>query len=620
MVEDTTAQKIPGNLLMASPLCDESRSREPSRPPRSRKPYDFAPDSPSDSGTPVLREPVRATLNPYSPMASGQPSPRPSGEWGRNSINLDRKSFDVSRRSMDVGRKNMDLTGRDFRRASSERGRRSASQSRKRMVEQRPGSRTPSTIPQASTESFVHPEQGYESSVPNFSSNNTQASGSQILDRSDVFQSPTIQHLPKSPTRTTDGGRRNSVGSAHAKSSVKAARIEIRPPTRSQTDQSMSEQRQAFEIRPSQLAHSNSSPTLQQLVKAGGYPLQKAGRFADYLKTRSKRMSKLMAAESMGYVEKVSGMLAGGRKHYVDRDGIDQDVGLESSDVEDNVDGSGDRFRAYFALPPTEKLRAVFFGYLHRGVPLFGKLYLSDRRLCFRSLMTKTKMIVPFKDVETVDKEKGFRFGYSGLVVMVRGHEELFFDFKSHEIRNDCAVTILKFLESTRDLLESGILTQEDKEEAEMAKAEHKLLLEARKGTKDGLQTPDSAEDIEHHSKAPPILFDDPRASILNFKPTESLRVTCLTIGSRGDVQPYIALCKGLLKEGHKPRIATHVEFEGWIRKHGIDFAPVDGDPAELMRKSHARYVATLILSWTQLSHTFFLVSRSIRSFYNESC
>lgn len=81
-----------------------------------------------------------------------------------------------------------------------------------------------------------------------------------------------------------------------------------------------------------------------------------------------------------------------------------------------------------------------------------------------------------------------------------------------------------------------------------------------------------------------PIDFDDPCASIINFKPNESLRITCLTIGSRGDVQPYIALCKGLLAEGHKPRIATHREFEPWVRAHGIDFAPVEGDPAELMR------------------------------------
>lgn len=49
-------------------------------------------------------------------------------------------------------------------------------------------------------------------------------------------------------------------------------------------------------------------------------------------------------------------------------------------------------------------------------------------------------------------------------------------------------------------------------------------------------------------------------------------------------MQPYIALCKGLLRDGHKPKIATHEEFGPWVRKHGIDFAPVEGDPAELMR------------------------------------
>lgn len=62
------------------------------------------------------------------------------------------------------------------------------------------------------------------------------------------------------------------------------------------------------------------------------------------------------------------------------------------------------------------------------------------------------------------------------------------------------------------------------------------------------------------------------------------MRITCLTIGSRGDVQPYIALCKRLLEDGHRPKIATHAEFEPWIRSYGIDFAPVAGDPAELMR------------------------------------
>ena len=65
--------------------------------------------------------------------------------------------------------------------------------------------------------------------------------------------------------------------------------------------------------------------------------------------------------------------------------------------------------------------------------------------------------------------------------------------------------------------------------------------------------------------------------------PEKSLHFTCLTIGSRGDVQPYLALCKELQKDGHRCRIATHPEYEDWITHHGIEFRSVGGDPGELM-------------------------------------
>jgi sterol 3beta-glucosyltransferase len=60
--------------------------------------------------------------------------------------------------------------------------------------------------------------------------------------------------------------------------------------------------------------------------------------------------------------------------------------------------------------------------------------------------------------------------------------------------------------------------------------------------------------------------------------------ITCLTIGSRGDVQPYIALCKQLQKNGaHRCRIATHEEYRHWIEHHGIEFKSIGGNPQDLM-------------------------------------
>ena len=580
MVNDTTAQKIPQDILSPSPGHEDLRSRDSSQIRRKRKPYDLGADSPVDAVTPILHDNVRATLIPFSPTGSGQVSPRMSGDWGKRSMEVSRKSIDAARRSMES-------PARDSSYVSFERGRRSASTSRTRLTKRYPGNKAQSTAPQGSTDSFVHSlEPGTESSAPNLSSNETQASGSQILNRSDVFQAPTIQRLHGSPPSANDGQRRQSVDSARSSSIDR--HIKNRPSTRSYGEHSGVESQQGGDQNKSQLSQSNSSPTLHQLVKAGAYPLQRAAGFAGYLRSRSKRMSNLLATESMGYVEKVSGMWAGGRKHYSDAEGVLSDDRLQDLDDENNPTKHGDRFREHFALPASEKLQATYFGFLQRVLPLYGKIYVSNKNVCYRSLFkgTRTKMVLPLKDIETVDKEKGFRFGYSGLVVVIRGHEELFFEFSQPEARDDCAITILERLGSMKSLQDSELLTQEDKEEAETARAENKMLQEARQAGHNNheLKTLERADYAEYAQEAPPTFFDDPQASILNFKPTESLRITCLTIGSRGDVQPYIALCKRLLEEGHRPKIATHAEFKGWVTKHGIDFATVDGDPAELMR------------------------------------
>jgi sterol 3beta-glucosyltransferase len=60
----------------------------------------------------------------------------------------------------------------------------------------------------------------------------------------------------------------------------------------------------------------------------------------------------------------------------------------------------------------------------------------------------------------------------------------------------------------------------------------------------------------------------------------------CLTIGSRGDVQPYIALGLGLKKEGHQVTIVTHEEYKEWVEGFGIEHRTAGGDPGALMKLS----------------------------------
>jgi UDP:flavonoid glycosyltransferase YjiC (YdhE family) len=63
------------------------------------------------------------------------------------------------------------------------------------------------------------------------------------------------------------------------------------------------------------------------------------------------------------------------------------------------------------------------------------------------------------------------------------------------------------------------------------------------------------------------------------------LNIVIQVVGSRGDVQPFIALGHELQRYGHRVRIATHNMFENFVRQSGLglEFYPIGGNPAELM-------------------------------------
>ena len=61
------------------------------------------------------------------------------------------------------------------------------------------------------------------------------------------------------------------------------------------------------------------------------------------------------------------------------------------------------------------------------------------------------------------------------------------------------------------------------------------------------------------------------------------LNVMILLVGSRGDVQPFIALAQGLRKQGHRVRFGTHALFEDFVTQFGFEFVSIGGDPKELL-------------------------------------
>jgi sterol 3beta-glucosyltransferase len=380
MINDNPLHK--GGATESEPASG-SEAADSSAPSSGRQSLNF--DRPSVSvRTPALRENVRATLAPLSPIPRALSNSRTSNDSRRSSLDVRRSSLDVRQSSLDVPRRSFDAS-----RASSEFGHRSVSVSGSRRDDRSPMDpvRRQDSSGSPTTES-IDPDTSSSAAIQ--SMNDTNVSASQILNRSDVFQAPTIQtpHHLHSDKPGHDRVHRASQDTA------RSATHRTHSPTTTAHD-SLQNPRHgsvspAIGSDPAQLQGSPSA--VQSFIHATA-PMQRASGIAGYLKNRSKHMSNLLATESMGYYEKVSGMWAGGSRHYGSHEGAPDD------DIPDDADEKGDeyhaqRFRDHFALPPSEQLEASYFGHLQRVLPLYGKLYIGSKHLCYRSLLigTRTKV------------------------------------------------------------------------------------------------------------------------------------------------------------------------------------------------------------------------------------
>ncbi|ROV88824.1 hypothetical protein VSDG_08998 [Cytospora chrysosperma] len=82
----------------------------------------------------------------------------------------------------------------------------------------------------------------------------------------------------------------------------------------------------------------------------------------------------------------------------------------------------------------------------------------------------------------------------------------------------------------------------------------------------------------------PPAYIPPSLGGLPGQTPPPKLNVVIQIVGSRGDVQPFVALGK-VLKDtyGHRVRVATHGTFQKFVEENGLEFFCIGGDPAELM-------------------------------------
>ena len=84
--------------------------------------------------------------------------------------------------------------------------------------------------------------------------------------------------------------------------------------------------------------------------------------------------------------------------------------------------------------------------------------------------------------------------------------------------------------------------------------------------------------------KPGPPPYIPPGIAGVHFAKPPPMNIVIQIVGSRGDVQPFIALGQVLKNEyGHRVRVATHPTFRQFVTENGLEFFSIGGDPAELM-------------------------------------
>ncbi|KAK7186361.1 glycosyltransferase family 28 domain-containing protein [Paraphaeosphaeria sporulosa] len=89
---------------------------------------------------------------------------------------------------------------------------------------------------------------------------------------------------------------------------------------------------------------------------------------------------------------------------------------------------------------------------------------------------------------------------------------------------------------------------------------------------------------VQREPAPPPPYIPESLGGAPGQRPPPPLNLVIQVVGSRGDVQPFVALGK-VLKDtyGHRVRLATHATFKDFVIENGLEFFSIGGDPAELM-------------------------------------
>jgi sterol 3beta-glucosyltransferase len=258
---------------------------------------------------------------------------------------------------------------------------------------------------------------------------------------------------------------------------------------------------------------------------------------------------------------------------------------------------------------------AVVRSRIYRNVASSGYFVVTPHHIAFWSksfTQADIRYRIPLSTVKSAKPFDPKLIRINGVVVEIAGHADLRFTFKSHDVREKVLRRINGALEADEATLTSSLGGGTPSSIGSPTTSTNSLHPNATDilsplsrtiATAMAIGLPPSIKMLV------PKAINIPREMLVN---RPSRHYMCLTIGSRGDVQPYIALGLGLMKEGHRVTIVTHEEYKEWIVGFGIEHRTAGGDPGALMKLSVENKVCALsyidlllILNVTSLTQIF---------------
>ncbi|KAF8964439.1 glycosyltransferase family 1 protein [Flammula alnicola] len=235
---------------------------------------------------------------------------------------------------------------------------------------------------------------------------------------------------------------------------------------------------------------------------------------------------------------------------------------------------------------------------IYRTVTCSGYFVISEHHIGFWSKNITQQDVRYRLHVSTINYAKPFNLNWlnvEGIKLGITGNPEAKFVFKSTSMRDEAFKRLKVILNSRPDRTASFDVPLDVEPVPETPTSTDGTLSSYLPQKRDTISilaplsrtlaaAAAASADLPASARSHlPKVINLPREMLITRK---SLHFACLTIGSRGDVQPYIALGLGLKKEGHTVTIITHEEYKDWITGFGLAHRTAGGDPGALMKLS----------------------------------